>query len=143
MSPLTALSAARRRRTTLPAALAALALAAVGTAGAHATGQSAAPAEPVVCEIAVTELRGAVSFEARVVAEQATAGTYRLAISRAGSGNRAMIQQSGDFRAGPGRPAILGSATLGGDPAAYRAELEVRADGRRLSCSEARVTPEL
>ena len=88
------------------------------------------------CEISITGTPGATTFEGRINADRTVHGTYRMAISNRSSGGQAMIDQSGDFTAGPRMPAILGQTTLGGSRGQYRADLEVSVDGQRLRCNE-------
>ena len=91
---------------------------------------------PVRCELVLDEARGATTIEGRDSADRPVRGTYRLSISSSSSGGRAMINQSGDFEAGPGAPAVLGQTTLGGARSQFRADLELSMTGQRLTCSE-------
>lgn len=122
----------------LTAAIAAATMGAAGVGGASAPGAgAAAETAPIVCEIAVTEARGGVTFEARVASDTPVAGTYQLAIARAGASGSAMINQSGSFRTTTAnRPVVLGEATLGGSASTYDAALELRANGDRLRCGQ-------
>ena len=127
-----------RRLLALSAAIAAATIGAAGVGGATApaTGQTASAATPVVCEIAVTETSGGVTFEARVTSHTPMTGTYQLAISRSGASGSAMINQSGTFRTtSANTPVTLGEATLGGRASSYDADLELRAGGERLRCT--------
>jgi hypothetical protein len=98
------------------------------TAGAH-TG-------PIRCELILDETRGNTTIEGRVSTDRPVHGSYRLSITSSSSGGRAMINQSGDFTASPGSPAVLGQTTLGGTRAQYRADLEVSLPGERLTCNQ-------
>jgi hypothetical protein len=98
--------------------------------------QASASNGPVRCEISISDARGSTTIEGRVNADRAVSGTYRLAISSRSSGGQAMINQSGDFTAGPNAPAVLGQTTLGGSRGQYRANLEVNVRGQRMSCGE-------
>lgn len=98
---------------------------------------SASGAEPVRCEIRIDEARGATTIEGHVSAERPVQGSYRLAITSRSSGGRATISQSGEFEAGPRAPVMLGQTTLRGPRASHQAELDLRIEGRRLSCAEA------
>ena len=103
---------------------------------AASTAASTTSAAPLRCELILSEARGATTIQGRVSAERPVAGTYRLSISSSSSGGRAMINQSGDFEARPGAPAILGQTTLGGPSGQYRADLELTVPGQRLTCNE-------
>jgi len=118
------------------AGLAAAACAIPATQASTSGSPSAASNGPVRCEISITDARGATTIEGRVNADRAVSGTYRLAISSRSSGGQAMINQSGDFTAGPNAPAVLGQTTLGGSRGQYRASLEVSVSGQRMSCAE-------
>lgn len=93
---------------------------------------------PVRCEVAFDERRGSTTIEARVTTDRAVRGTYSLAIRSASSGGRAMISQSGEFEARAGATEVLGSTTLSGARATFTADFELRVDGQRLTCSDAR-----
>ncbi len=126
-----------RKRTpalALGLSVAGLAAAACGI-GAGAAGSSAV-AEPLRCELRITERAGATTIAGRVSADRLVQGSYRLAIAAQGGGGSATISQSGEFEARPGAPAELGQATLGGSAARYRADLEILVDGLRLRCLE-------
>lgn len=109
---------------------------AAAACGIPPTNASTASSGPLRCELVLSESRGATTIEGRVSADRPVAGTYRLSIASSSSGGRAMIDQSGDFEARPGAPAILGQTTLGGNRAQYRADLELSVPGQRLSCNE-------
>lgn len=135
------------RRTTLASALAlglsVTALAAAGCGTGAASAHQSAEEGPLRCEIAVTRSGGSLTYQARVHADEPAEGGYRLTIHRSGASGAALINQSGRFSAAPGRPAELGRATLGGDPAQYRATLELDWQGRTLTCSDTRGSAEL
>lgn len=114
--------------------VAGLAAAACGI-GAGAAGGSAV-VEPLRCELRITESAGATSIAGRISTDRPVRGSYRLAIASQGGGGSATINQSGDFEARPGTPALLGQTTLGGGAAGYRADLEILVDGLRLRCLE-------
>lgn len=122
----------------LPALVLGLSVAgfAAAACGIPPTSASTVSAPPLRCELILSEARGATTIEGRVSAERPVAGTYRLSISSSSSGGRAMINQSGDFEARPGAPAILGQTTLGGPSGQYRADLELTVPGQRLTCNE-------
>ncbi|MCC5999808.1 MAG: hypothetical protein JJU19_02960 [Pararhodobacter sp.] len=101
-----------------------------GLAGAEAS------ADPLRCELRITERGGSTTIEGRVSAERVVQGSYRLAIAARSGGGSAMINQSGDFEVRPGAPAELGQTTLGGSAARYTADLEIRVNGQRLRCLE-------
>lgn len=118
------------------------AAAACGVAATSATTPQATPVhasgDPVRCELVLNEARGATTIEGRVSTDRPVSGTYRLSIASRSSSGSATINQSGDFDARPGSPALLGQTTLGGARANYRADLELNVGGRRLTCAEAR-----
>jgi hypothetical protein len=98
---------------------------------------------PVRCELVLDEARGSTTIQGRVTTERPVSGTYRLSIASRSAGGSATINQSGDFDARPGAPALLGQTTLGGARGNHRADLEVRVDGRRVTCTDARGAREL
>jgi len=115
--------------------VAGFAAAACGLPGSQA-GTAAATTGPVRCELILDEARGATTIQGRVTADRPVHGSYRLSITSSGNGGRATINQSGDFDARPGAPAILGETTLGGARRNYRADLELLLPGQRLNCAE-------
>ena len=112
-----------------------------GTARAEAS--TNAGAGPVRCELVLDEARGSTTIQGRVSADRPVSGSYRLSISSSSSGGRSMINQSGEFEARPGAPAVLGETTLGGARAQYRADLELTLPGQRMTCSEGTGAQEL
>ncbi|MDJ0627364.1 MAG: curli-like amyloid fiber formation chaperone CsgH [Rhodobacter sp.] len=116
-------------------AAAATALSAIGLAAgsnAHSSGGEL----PLSCEIAVSKGRYGHTYEGVVHAGAAVTGSYELSITKRGSGGRAMISQSGDFRVAAGGSETLGQATFGGlPPDAVDAELTLSWNGHRLTCS--------
>lgn len=111
----------------------ALTLSGIVTRGdAHETGER--PGGGVRCAVVTRDLGDAVEISGKVTADRAVSGAYALSIRQSGSAGQAMIDQSGDFTAGPGRTVTLGEAVLGGAPAGYRAELELTVNGQRLRC---------
>ena len=63
-------------------------------------------------------------------------GSYRLQVRKRGGGGGATIDQSGGFTAEPGRPAELGTVSMGGDGGVYEARLSVDVGGRVTVCTE-------
>ena len=114
--------------------VAGLAAAACGIPTGQAGAASSGP-DPLRCELVLDTAGGATTIQGRVDADRPVSGSYRLSITSSAAGGGARIEQSGDFEARPGAPAILGETRLGGSPAQYRAELELSLPDRRLSCS--------
>jgi len=100
---------------------------------AHSTDDTAADL-PLSCEIAVSKGRYGQTYEARVHADSAVSGSYRLSLSKSGAGGSAMISQSGDFALGAGDSETVGQATFGGVPSSVDAELILRWNGIDLRC---------
>lgn len=127
------------------AAACALGLSAAAFASASGGSGSGHTAEngPVRCEIAVSQSGSSLTYRARVHADHAVEGTYRMTINRVGTTGSAMIDQSGRFSAAPRRPAELGQATLGGNRAQYSAELSLDWQGQTLTCTDHRGTTDL
>jgi hypothetical protein len=114
----------------VPAALV-LASASLGTGMASAGGSQA-----VRCEIKVTERGSSIDLEGVVIAKSEIRGSYDFSVSKSGGGGSSDIHQSGDFRAGPGNTATLGTVSLGGNGGSYVAKLKVLSDGRAIECRE-------
>lgn len=119
----------------VPALILGLSVAGFSACGLAAGETRGGAAPPIRCELILDEARGATTIEGRVTADRPVNGSYRLTISSISNGGRSVINQSGDFRAAPGAPAILGQTTLGGSRAQYRADLELSVPGERLSCA--------
>lgn len=136
-----------KRKTPKPVAAilaggAAVALAGIVSQGAaHET--TSRPAEGLRCAIVTHDLGDAVEISGIVSADRPVSGAYALTIRHQGAGGQAMIDQSGDFSVAPGRSTTLGEAMLGGPASAYRAELELTVDGRRLLCRGADLATDL
>ncbi|KPQ04801.1 MAG: hypothetical protein HLUCCA12_16270 [Rhodobacteraceae bacterium HLUCCA12] len=99
------------------------------------TGGQDAGRDPVRCEIRIDDTQGATAIEGRVDADRPIRGHYRLSIASRSAGGSSTIDQSGEFQAAPGAPAILGQTTLGGSPGQYSAALDVDVEGARLRCT--------
>ncbi|MFO7920908.1 MAG: curli-like amyloid fiber formation chaperone CsgH [Nioella sp.] len=112
---------------------AALILAGAGVAAACSTSTAAtsdAATAPFACEIAVAETAAGTRFEARLQANDALSGSYRLRLAGRGTD----IRQAGAFSARAGETLTLGQSMLSGAASAYDAELTVTVDGRSHRC---------
>jgi len=111
----------------------ALALLLAGTAAGAVSGGPAlaAPARNEArCELRVERAGGGVALTALAHADAPVSGRYALRVSGAGTD----IRQGGSFSAAPGRPATLGTVSLGSRQLAARAALDLTVDGRTLTC---------
>lgn len=103
-------------------------------AGATIGAAGAAPDGPAACEIVAQRQGASLQLTALARAERAVTGSYTFEVASTRGGNT-RIRQGGDFTAGPGRPATLG--TLGLDAGAiYDATLELKVGGRTMACTE-------
>lgn len=112
---------------------AALILAGAGVAAACSTSTAAtsdAATAPFACEIAVAETAAGTRFEARLQANDALSGSYRLSLAGRGTD----IRQAGAFSASAGETLTLGQSMLSGAASAYDSELTITVDGRSYSC---------
>lgn len=91
---------------------------------------------PIRCEIQVTQNGGLVQLEGIVSASEDVTGSYRLQVRKSGDGGSSNVSQGGDFNAGPGAPAKLGTVNLGGDDGSFSAKLKVTWDGGSVECEE-------
>lgn len=107
----------------------------LGIFGAQAqhTSRPADGHSPLTCEVQVERSGSAVDIKAIVNASQSAAGSYRLHIVSSG-GNRANIDQAGEFSVGSGSN-VISAVRLGGS-GSYNARLTVKADGRAAECSQ-------
>lgn len=115
--------------------LAGLSAAACGIPPSHAETSTARTA-PVRCEIALAPVLGGTRIEGRVSSTTPVTGTYAIAITSRSSGGTSIIRQSGDFEASAGVPATLSETRLMGSPSSHRVDLEIRVNGRNLSCDQ-------
>lgn len=112
---------------------AALILAGAGVAAACTTSTaatSAAATAPFACEIAVAETAAGTRFEARLQANDALSGSYRLSLAGRGT----TIRQGGAFDARAGETLTLGQSMLSGAASAYDTDLTVTVDGQGYNC---------
>lgn len=109
-----------------------LGAAAIGIGAGHA---GTAPG-PVRCEIRADLTGGTTSLEGVVHADKAVSGSYRFRVESAGASGRSNIDQGGDFTAGPGNPATLGSIMLDTRGARYDASLTVTVEGKTIECAD-------
>ena len=123
-------------RTLMPLVLGASALTVVAAGTiSQAHVPYATGADGLRCEIVTRDLGHMVEITGKVTARQATDGTYAIKIRQDAGGNRALIDQSGDFSVGQGRTVTLSETALGGRARDYRVELVVTTDGQRLYCT--------
>jgi hypothetical protein len=109
-----------------------LGLAGIATAG---TGTPTGPAiDPVRCEIRTDTSNGMTSLDGMVHADRVVSGSYRFRVKSTGASGKSDIDQGGDFTAGPGNPAVLGSIMLDGAAARYDASLTVTVDHETIEC---------
>jgi hypothetical protein len=109
---------------------------ACGIAASHAQTTSSNSDAPLRCEIALEPMMGGTMIEGRVSSNTSVTGTYAMAITSRSSGGTSTIRQSGDFEAAAGETATLSGTRLMGSPASHSVDLEVRVNGRRLSCDQ-------
>lgn len=95
-----------------------------------------AAAGPVRCEIRVDSTDGMTSLEGVVHADKAVSGSYQFRVKSSGASGRSNLDQGGDFTAGPGNPATLGSITLDTRGARYDASLTVTLNGKTIECAD-------
>lgn len=106
-------------------------------AGALATmATGAQPGGSLRCEIRATPEGGVVALEAIAYADKGVSGTYSFHVESAGGAGGTNIEQSGEFSAASGRPATLGTVTLGGNGAIYDAKLKITVGDKSISCAE-------
>jgi len=86
------------------------------------------------CAVVARDMGEMVEISGSVTAKRGVAGAYALRIRQHSAAGQAMIDQSGDFTAAPGRTVTLGQAVLGGPASRYHAELDLNVDGQRLRC---------
>jgi len=109
----------------------------LGAAGiAIGAGQAGTAAGPVRCEIRVDSTNGTTRLEGVVHADKAVSGSYRLRVNSSGASGRSNIDQGGDFTAGPGNPAMLGSVALDAPGARLDASLTITVNGKTIECAD-------
>ncbi|WP_323034709.1 curli-like amyloid fiber formation chaperone CsgH [Pararhodobacter sp.] len=131
-----ALSSRRTPALIVGLTLAGFTAAACGIPASNAQTSNTDADAPVRCEISLEALSGGTMIEGRVSSRTAVTGTYAMAITSRSSGGTSTIRQSGDFEAAPGETATLSETRLMGSPASHSVDLEVRVNGRRLSCDQ-------
>jgi hypothetical protein len=108
-----------------------------GLTGATGVPSTAAAASGgVSCEINVSPRAGGVALQGMVRADHAVAGSYELIVTQSGGGGGSDIQQAGEFSAGAGRSAALGTVVLGGAGGNFKARLKLTWDGSTTQCRE-------
>lgn len=109
----------------------------LGAAGiAIGAGDPGKAAEPVRCEIRAHSTDGRTSLEGVVQADKAVSGSYRLRVKSSGTSGSSNIDQGGDFTAGPGNPATLGTVMLDTLGARFDASLTITVDGKTIECAD-------
>lgn len=109
----------------------------LGAAGiAIGAGHAGTAAGPVRCEIRADSTNGMTSLEGVVHADKAVSGSYQFRVKSSGASGRANLDQGGDFTAGPGNAATLGSITLDTRGARYDASLTVTLNGKTIECAD-------
>ncbi len=107
-----------------------LGMAGIAVGGCHA----GSPSELVQCEISANTSGGMTSLKGVVHADKTVHGSYRLRIKSSGASGSSNIEQGGEFTAGPGSPATLGTVTLSGPR--LDADLIVNVGGRAIACTD-------
>jgi hypothetical protein len=87
----------------------------------------------VRCEIQALTNGAMVTLHGRIFAREPVSGRFLFRAAKSGSDALSSVSQSGEFRAGPDAPAVVGSLKLGGS-GETEAALEVFWDGRNISC---------
>ena len=120
----------KRFHTTLAPMLLGVGLAVIAVSGC----QAGSAAGPIHCQMRAETSGGMTSLEGIVHADRTVSGSYRLRVKSSGASGSSSIDQGGDFTAGPGTPATLGTVTLSG--ARFDASLTVTVDGRTTACTD-------
>jgi len=103
-----------------------------GSTFARATEDGRGTARGFRCAV-IAEARGGASvISGRIFSDREISGRYRLAAVRQGAGSSSSTQ-SGDFRATPESPAVVGTIVLGGS-GTTRVELTAHTDDEVVSC---------
>ncbi|MCW1933234.1 curli-like amyloid fiber formation chaperone CsgH [Pararhodobacter zhoushanensis] len=119
-----------------PAIFLGLSLAGFAAACSSASATADTANGPLRCEIALSALPGGTQIGGTVLSPTPISGTYEMAITSRSSGGRATIRQSGDFTAPAHVRTPLGETELTGSPASHSVDLEIRVNGRRLTCAD-------
>lgn len=112
----------------------ALVLLPVGAVAAMTTTSQSDEAQ--LCEIKATSGAGMVRLDALVHTDRHVGGTYTFRVEKSGDTGSSTINQSGDFDAAAGHPAILGSVSLDSKGAEYKATLDVVIGDKNFSCTK-------
>lgn len=123
--------------TAIPHAIAALVITGAACTAGVVPLKAGRTAEPLVCELRLTEGRGRVTISAEAEARTPTHGTYQLEIDQRSSAGRSTIRQGGEFDLRAGERAILGETSLSGRARDVAASLTVTTDGKTRSCRSA------
>ena len=91
---------------------------------------------PLRCEIALSALPGGTRIGGTVLSPTAIRGTYEMAITSQSGGGRTTLRQSGEFTAPAHIPTPLGETELTGSQARHSVDLEIRVNGRQLTCAD-------
>lgn len=123
--------------TTSSYVIAALVITGAACTAGIATSQAQKSAEPMVCELRLSEANRVVTFSAEAEARQPMRGSYQFDIDQRSSGGRATIRQSGEFDLRAGERTVLGEVNLSGRARDFAASLTVRANGQTRTCGAA------
>lgn len=113
----------------------ALALVLAPAATLAAMGAAGQAAGPVRCEIRAAPQGSMLALEALVHADKSVRGTYSFHVESVGQTGGTNVEQAGAFDASSGRPAVLGTVTLGAK-GTYDARLEVTVGSEHVGCTE-------
>lgn len=110
---------------------ASVAIGLVAGGAAIGAGQTASDG-PLSCGIEQSRSGGMVRLESVATSQTSVFGTYAFKVRGSGTD----ISQGGEFEAAAGETVSLGMVMLGAQGASYDATLEIRANGRSVSCSQ-------
>ncbi len=117
--------------------IAALVITGAACTAGIATSQAQKTAEPLVCELRLSEAGRVVTFSAEAEARQAMRGSYQFDIDQRSASGRATIRQGGEFDLGAGERAVLGEVSLSGRKRDFAASLTIKANGQTKTCGAA------
>jgi len=102
-------------------------------AGGAAIGASQSASDgPLSCGIEQSRSGGMVRLESVATSQTPASGTYSFKVRGPGTD----ISQGGEFDAASGEKVTLGMVMVGGQGASYNATLEVKANGRTVTCAQ-------
>ncbi len=117
-----------------PYVVSALVIAGVASTAGIALSHHSRPAEPVICELHLTEARRQVTVIAEAEARQPAAGTYTLEIDQRSGAGRSSVRQEGEFDLKAGERTTLGEAQFTGRARDVDARLTLTSDGKTRHC---------